>query len=76
MDCIDANAPTSFLRDELEAWTTAAVNALDGDMGLLLSMQANNRKPSNDKERKAQECWNIGQRLLAILDERGALPLK
>jgi len=70
MDLIDATAPASFLRNEFEAWTHAALNAVDGDMGLLLSMQVDHT-PCNDKERKAQEFWMTGQRILDILEQRG-----
>lgn len=70
MDCIDANAPTEYLRNEWVSFILAAEKLLGDNKYFLLQMQ-NGEPPTSDTERKAFELWNAGLKILSILEERG-----
>lgn len=71
MDTIDDNAPTAFLRDEFEAWGSAAERAVGGNVRLLLSMASGQHTPATEEEERGREAWLVMQRILSILSERG-----
>ena len=70
MDLINASAPVEFLLNDWRAWVYAAEKQVDGNVAVLLSMEAGTL-PSNEKEKQARESWMVAQRILRILYERG-----